>query len=53
MKAYQVSKPSVIVQHYQFNSHQRATLETMAEYVAALCKLAEHFNFGDTLDKML
>ena len=25
----------------------------MAEYVAALRKLAEHCNFGDTLDKML
>ena len=41
------------VQHYQFNSHQCATSETVAEYVAALLKLAKHCNFGNTLDEML
>ena len=53
MKAHREPKPSVIVQRYQFNSRQRATSETVAEYVAALRKLAEHCNFGDTLDEML
>ena len=53
MKAHREPKPSVIVQHYQLNSHQHATSETVAEYVAAFHKLAEHCNFGDTLDKML
>ena len=53
MKAHCEPKPLVIVQCYQFNSRQRATSETVAEYVAALRKLAEHCNFGDTLDKML
>ena len=43
----------MIVQHYQFNSHQCATFETVAEYVAAHLKLAEHCNFRDTLDEML
>ena len=27
--------------------------DTLAEYVAVLYKLAEHCNFGDTLDEML
>ena len=53
MKAHREPKPSVVVQRYQFNSRQRATSETVAEYVAALRKLAEHCNFGDTLDEML
>ena len=43
----------MIVQHYQFNSLQYATSETVAEYVAALRKQAEHCNFGDTLNEML
>ena len=53
MKAHREPKPSVIVQRYQFNSRQRATSETVAEYVAALRKLAEHCNFGNALDEML
>ena len=53
MKAHQEPIPSVIVLRYQFNSRQRATSETVAEYVAALCRLAEHCSFGDTLDEML
>ena len=43
----------MIAQHYQFNSHQCATSETVAEYVAALLKLAEHCNFRNILDEML
>ena len=53
MKAHREPKPSVIIQRYQFNSRQRATSETVAEYVAAFHKLAAHCNFGNTLDKML
>ena len=53
MKAHQDLKPSVIVQHYQFNSQQCAMSETVAEYVTAFCKLAEHCNIGDSLDEML
>ena len=53
MKAHREPKPSVIVQRYQFNSRQREKSETVAEYVAALRKLAEHCNFGETLDEML
>ena len=53
MKAHREPKPSVIVQRYQFNSRQREKSKTVAEYVAALHKLAEHCNFGETLDEML
>ena len=53
MKAHREPRPSVIVQCYQFNSCQCATSETVTEYVAALLKLAEHCNFGETLDEML
>ena len=53
MKAHRELKPSVIVQHYQFNSCHHATSETVVEYIAALRKLAEHCNFEYTLDKML
>ena len=53
MKALQEPKPSVIVQRYQFNLRQQATTELVAEYVAALRKLAKHCNFGDSLNEML
>ena len=53
MKALQEPKPSVIVQRYQFNLRQQATTELVAEYVAALRKLAKHCNFGDSLSEML
>ena len=53
MKAQQKPKPSVIVQHYQFNLCQCATSEAVAEYVTVLRKLAKHCNFGETLDEML
>ena len=53
MKAHQEPKPSVIVLRYQFNSRLRATSETVAEYVAALRRLAEHCSFGETLARQV
>ena len=53
MKAHQEPKPSVIVLPYQFNSRQCVMSETVAEYVAAFRRLAEHCSFGNTLDEML
>ena len=53
MQAHREPKPSVIVQCYQYNSCQCVLSKTVAEYVAALCKLAEHCDFGDTLNEML
>ena len=38
MKEHWEPKPSVIVQHFQFNSRQRAPNETVAKYMAALRK---------------
>ena len=46
-------KPSVIVQHYQFNSRSRRAGESVADYVAELRHLSEHCEFGKTLNKML
>jgi len=53
MKPHREPKPSVIVQRYQFNSRQRSPSETVAEYVAALHKLAEYCNYGESLDEMM
>ena len=46
-------KPSVIVQRYQFNTRNRLTGETIASYIAELRHLAEHCEFGTTLNAML
>ncbi|XP_065895806.1 uncharacterized protein [Dysidea avara] len=53
MKEHWEPKSSVIVQCFQFNSRQRASNETVAEYMAALRKLAEHCNYGHSLNEML
>ena len=45
-------KPSLIVQRFRFNTRQRASNESIAMYVAALRRLAEHCNFSD-LNEML
>ena len=47
------SKPSEIVERYKIHSRNRNEDEGAAAYVAELCKLAEHCNFGDTLPEML
>lgn len=45
--------PSEVMQHFRFNSRSRKTGESVADYLAALCRLAEYCNYGDTLEKML
>ena len=45
--------PSEIVQRFRFNTRVRRPHETVATYVAQLKQLAEHCNFGDTLEQML
>ena len=45
--------PSEVMHHFRFNSHSRRLGEYVAAYFAELCRLAEHCNYGDTLDKML
>ena len=50
MKTHYSPPPSETVQRYLFNSRSRQAGES---YVAELKKLAEHCNFGDTLEPML
>ena len=46
-------KPSVSVQRFEFNSCVRQQGESVADFVAALRRLTEHCEFGDTLNDML
>ena len=46
-------KPSAIMQRFRFNSRNRHTGESIAAYVAQLCQLAEHCEYGTTLNDML
>ena len=46
-------KPSFIVQCFKFYNSSRATGESIAVFVAALCKIAEHCQYKDTLKDML
>ena len=41
------------MEHYKFHSQNRNENEGVVAYVAELCKLTEHCNFGDTLPEML
>ena len=45
--------PSEVMQRFRFNSRSRKAGETVAAFVAELPRLAEHCNYGDTLEKML
>ena len=51
VKEFHDPKPFVIVQWYKFKSQVRATDEST--YIAALCQLAEHCDYKDTLQEML
>ena len=43
----------MIVHRFKFNTRKQQAGETVAEYVAALRKLAEFCNYGDLLSEML
>ncbi len=45
--------PSVIVQRYKFNTRIQQPGETTAEFVAELRRLAQHCEYGATLEDML
>ena len=51
MTAHQNPKPSVIMEWYRFNKRDstRESCESIAQYVAALRKLSEHCEYGETL----
>ena len=46
-------KTSVIVRRFHFNTRTRTSGESIASYVAALCELALHCEYGDKLAEML
>ena len=53
VKVHREPKASIIVRRFQFNSRTRSSNESIADYVAALRRLAEHCSFGDMLEEML
>ena len=53
VQEYHQPTPPTIVQHYKFNSQTQSTGESVATFVAKLRRLAEHCQFGQTLDEML
>ena len=46
-------KPSPIIKRYEFNTRKQKPTETVSEYVAALRRIAEHCEYGSTLNDML
>ena len=53
VKDFYDPKLSIIVQRYQFYTREPTGTETIATYVAALRKLAEHCSYGDKLNEMI
>ena len=53
VKIHREPKASIIVRRFQFNSRIRSLDETVADFVAALRRLAEHCQFNDMLQEML
>ena len=47
------SRPSTIVQRFNFHTRIQKSGESISEYVAQLRKLSEYCEFGDTLEDML
>ena len=53
MTAHQNPKPSVIMEQYRFYKRDRESYESIAQYVAALRRLSEHCEYGDTLTDLI
>ena len=53
MTNHQNTKPNSIVERFQFNNQNRKQEESIAECIAELRRLAEHFNYGTILKDML
>lgn len=52
-RAHFSPKPSPIVKRYEFNTRVQGEGESIANYVAALRKIAEHCEYGTVLEDML
>jgi len=53
LKAHYSPKPSIIVQRFKFHTRFRRPGESVSMFLAELWALAQHCNFGATLDDML
>lgn len=53
LTAHYSPRPTEVMQRFRFNSRAKKEGESIADYVAALRKLAEFCNYGAALDKML
>ena len=53
VKEHYSPKPSVIVQHFKFNSKLQQPGETVATFVAELRRLSQFCEYGEMLDDML
>ena len=53
VKLHYNPKPSPIIKRYEFNMRKQQSNETVSEDVAALRRIAEHCEFGTTLNNML
>ena len=53
IKDHYVPKLSVIVQRSKFSTRVRANDESISTFMAELCALSEHCEFGSSLDEML
>lgn len=52
LKSHYSPKPSVIVQCFKFDTQFRLSGESVSMYLVELHALAQHCNFGTTLDDM-
>ena len=53
MESHHCSKPSETVKRFEFYNRAQKPGETVSSFVAELRAIAEHCNFGDSLDQML
>ena len=53
LKEHYDPRPSVIVQHYKFNTRTRNDSEAVPQFLADLRSLAEYCDYSATLDDML
>ena len=53
MKNHLYPTSNAIAERFKFNTCDRHTSESVAEYVAVLRTLSEHCDYGDTLNDML